>query len=141
MKQEEHILHYFKKIHDKVKKRGNANLKEVGLTLAQGHILGYLFHSEGYRASMKELERTAKVAQSTTAGMVARLEANGFVETATDPLDKRIKIVTLTEQGKESIKDVKRSMQQVEAELFVNFTEQELVELKILLEKIAKDNR
>lgn len=138
MKPEEHILHYFKKIHDSVEKQGNANLKEVGLTLAQGHILAYLRHSEGYQASLKELEKTMKVAQSTTAGMVARLEEHGFVVTFVDPLDKRVKIAQLTELGLESIKDVKNSMERVEKQLLGSLAPEEMITLRTLLLKVTE---
>lgn len=137
MKKEEHILHYFKKIHDNVEKRGNAKLKEVDLTLVQGHILGYLRHSEGGRAPLKEVERQMKVAQSTTAGIVARLESKRFVETISSPEDKRIKIVMITELGIESMKHVRTSMEYVQNMLLQNLTEEESATLIQLLQKVA----
>lgn len=137
MHREEHMLHHFKKIHDNVEKCGNAKLKENGLTLAQGHILGLLRHRAGHSATLKEVEKSMKVAQSTTAGMVARLESNGFVETSTDPIDKRIKIVTLTQQGLESTELVKESIQQVESELLATLTEEERAMLMQLLKKVS----
>ncbi|MFI3171853.1 MAG: MarR family transcriptional regulator [Eubacteriales bacterium] len=139
MRQEDHLLHYFKKMHDKVEKQGNASLKEIGLTLAQGHILGYLHHSEGYMAPLKEIERRMKVAQSTTAGMVSRLEHNGFVETKEDSVDKRIKIVVLTERGLESTQYIKASMDEIQNQVLSNLTDEEKESLMELLKKVTKD--
>lgn len=139
MKKEDHILHYFKKIHDNVEKSGNANLKECGLTLAQGHILVELRHSKDGRAPLKEIERCMKVAQSTTAGMVARLESHGFVETLSDPEDKRIKIVAITELGMESTRHVRASMERVEDKLFQNLSPEERKTLIQLLQKVREN--
>lgn len=131
------VLHHFKKIHDYVEKQGNANLKGVGVTLAQGHMLGYLRQQADFKAPLKELEKHMKVAQSTTAGMVARLEHNGFVEIFHDPHDKRIKIVGLTELGAVSIEEVQKSMEKIDKVLFKNLTDDELETLKELLTKVT----
>lgn len=131
------ILHHFKKIHDYVEKQGNAYLKEYGLTLAQGHILRGLKHSRNHSATLKELEKHMKLAQSTIAGMASRLEANGFVTLSTDPQDKRIKVVELSELGLDSIEDVKKTMQQIDNELFSDLTEEEMETLKVLLKKVT----
>lgn len=135
------VLHHFKMIHDYVEKQGNAYLKEVGLTLAQGHMLGFLKHSPDYRAPLKELEQHMKVAQSTTAGMAARLEQNGFVRIIADLHDKRIKVVELTDKGLESIKFVKGSMRKIDDALFSDLTEEELEILKVLLKKVTSNCR
>lgn len=131
------ILHHFKKIHDYVEREGNAQLKEVSLTLAQGHMLGFLKHSKDYRAPLKEIEKHMKVAQSTTAGMASRLESNGFVQIISDPEDKRIKIVELTDLGMTSIEHVRNSMHKIDEELFHDLTKEELEILKVLLKKVT----
>lgn len=137
MKIEVPVLHHFKKIHDYVEKHGNAKLKEVGLTLAQGHILGYLKHCPEHKASLKELEKHMKVAQSTTAGMASRLEQNGFITIYLDSTDKRIKVVQLTELGMKSIESVKQSMKEIDKSLFSDLTEEEMATLKVLLKKVT----
>ncbi len=137
MKQELPILHHFKMIHDYVEREGNAQLKEVGLTLAQGHMLGFLKHSPDYRAPLKELEKHMKIAQSTTAGMASRLEQNEFVRIIPDPEDKRIKVVELTDLGLASIEHVKSSMHQLDNKIFEDLTKEELEILKVLLKKVT----
>ncbi len=137
MKPEAPILHHFKKIHDYVEKQGNAKLKEFGLTLAQGHLLGFLKHSKDYKAPLKELEKHMKLAQSTTAGMASRLEHNGFVRIYSEPQDKRIKIVELTEKGLASIEHVKKSMNEIDNTLFADLTKEEMEILKVLLRKVT----
>ncbi len=136
VKVEAPTIHYFKKIHDYVEKQGNAQLKEIGLTLAQGHMLGFLKHCEGYRAPLKEIENHMRIAQSTTAGMASRLESNGFVRIIPDSHDKRIKIVELTDRGAASIEEVKKSMRKIDEQLFSDLTEEELETLKVILEKV-----
>lgn len=137
MKHRNHILHHFKKTHDYVEKYGNAYLKDSGLTLAQGHIIGCLLNDEEHQATMKEVEKGMKVAQSTTAGMIARLESNGFVTTFSLPNDKRIKMVKLTQKGIDSTVRVEECMTRVENDLFRCLTKEEKETLEVLLEKVT----
>lgn len=137
MRPEAPILRHFKMIHDYVEREGNAQLKTLGLTLAQGHMLRILKHSKECTASLKELECCMKVAQSTTAGMASRLEHNGFVHIYSDSQDKRIKLVELTEKGLEATGGVKNSMQEIDNSLFTDLTSEEMETLKALLKKVT----
>ena len=53
---------------------------------------------EGQRP-LKELEQILHVAQSTAAGIIARLEQKGFVEGFGDAEDQRVKLVRITPAG------------------------------------------
>lgn len=88
-----------KKINDLLQKRADGQMKELGLTFSQHHVLVYLVHQDSHTASLKSLEHTFRVAQATMAGIVVRLEEKGLVESFVSPNDKRIKMVRLTKEG------------------------------------------
>ncbi|WP_409967500.1 MarR family transcriptional regulator [Bengtsoniella intestinalis] len=131
------FLRYFRQISEMIEKNGDAKLKDLGLTLTQGHILGYLRHKEDFTASYKEIESVSKVAQSSAASMIARLEARGFVKTFTDPSDKRVKLLSITELGKVSSDASHAHMEDLQKELFAKLTEEEVQALMESLRKIT----
>lgn len=91
---------FIKRIDNALEKEANSNLQALNLTMQQNHALVMLVHAENHTLSLKELEERFCAAQSTVAGLVTRLEKKGLVEAASDPDDKRIKLVRLTEEGR-----------------------------------------
>lgn len=67
-----------KMITDKIKMRADADLAQQGLTLTQSRVLGYLDRSGG-QATQKEIEGFLQVSHPTVAGIINRMEQNGFV--------------------------------------------------------------
>ncbi|MFI3230960.1 MAG: MarR family transcriptional regulator [bacterium] len=131
------MLHKLKRINDYVERYGNNTLKEHDLTLAQCHVLGHLLNSEKQECTLKELEKSMNVAQSTSAGVVMRLEKKGFVITYTDPNDKRVKKVKLSDNAEELLEVIRISMGSVEDRVLKSLTNIEKLTLKMLVDKIA----
>ena len=90
---------YIKRIDNALEKEANSNLQALNLTMQQNRVLIQLAHAEGNTLSLKALEERFGAAQSTVAGLVSRLEKKGLVEPLSDPADRRIKLVRLTEEG------------------------------------------
>lgn len=126
----------FKKIHDIMKKQANQELEELGLTFSQHHVLVYLSFQENGEAPLKELEKHAEVAQSTMAGIVARLEDKGYIESFTDETDHRIKKVRLSATGSAICQKSKENLCAKEASLRGTLTPSELTELERLLDRV-----
>ena len=99
-----------KKINDLMEKRANHQMQKEDLTFSQHHVLVYLIQCPEYTAPLKELEKYFRVAQATMAGIVVRLESKGLVESSVSSKDKRVKMVTLTEEGAESCRRSYRNM-------------------------------
>lgn len=66
-----------KQIHTTVEKNANNALRADGLTSAQAAVLMTLDGQREHCITLKELEKTLLLAQSTIDGTVARLEAMG----------------------------------------------------------------
>ena len=105
-----------KMITDKIKMRADADLAQQGLTLTQSRVLGYLDRSGG-QATQKEIEGFLQVSHPTVAGIINRMEQNGFVRCRLDPADKRSKIVSQTERAAAVAQDMHATIQTTEQQM------------------------
>lgn len=126
----------FKRIDNALEKEANANLQAMNLTMQQNRALVVLARSEKGSLTMKELEERFHAAQSTVAGLVARLEKKGLVEGMTDPADRRVKRVRLTEAGCRMHEASHAGIVASEERLTSLLTEEEKVQLLHCLKKV-----
>ena len=125
-----------KQIHDALEKRANNELRADGLTMAQVGVLLALNQAEEKQMPLKELEKSLHVAQSTTAGIVSRLEQKGLVESLGDPADRRVKVVRLSEAGAGCCRMADAQMEATEEQLLSALTEAERGIFIMLLRKV-----
>lgn len=128
-----------KQIHDRLEKRANNALRATGLTLMQTSILMALEEAAENQLSMKAMERQFQVAQSTIAGIVARLEQKGFVEALADAADRRVKLVHMTPAGEACCQKAAYYRQEAEETLLHGFSQEERAVLNALLRKAASN--
>lgn len=125
-----------KQIHDELEKNGNNAMRIYGITMVQGQVLMFLDNAPGKQMTLKELERKLRVAQSTAAGIVTRLEQKGFVEGFGSPEDRRIKMVRITEAGMECSRKGEQDRERAEEKLLSGLTETEREIFLTLLKKV-----
>lgn len=125
-----------KQINDELRKRLDNQMRSQDLTIAQLDVLLELYYSSEKQMSMKQLEKNLHVAQSTTAGIVSRLEQKKMVERFGDAADKRMKMVRITQGGTERILEMEQGKKQTEELLFSGLTETEQDILYSLLKKV-----
>ena len=104
-----------RQIHNSLEKMSNKDLKEKGLTLVQVSALFSINDTAEKKVTFKELEKILHLAQSTTVGIISRLEQKNLVT---------------------SCKEAEDSMLKTETFLLSNLTEIEKVLFKDLLEKV-----
>ena len=125
-----------KQIHDEIQKKVNNALRSQDMTLAQLEALLELDQAPENQLSLKELERRLHIAQSTTAGIIMRLEQKGFVEGFGDSGDRRIKLVRLTPAGADCLILAQGSRTEIEGKLLSGLTETERHIFFTLLKKV-----
>ncbi len=125
-----------KQINDELRKNANNVLRGQDMTLVQLDALMELELASEKQCSLKELERKLHLAQSTTAGIIARLEQKGFVEGFGDPADRRIKLVRITTAGIDCIMAARQGRADTEAKLLSALTETERAIFFALLKKV-----
>ena len=128
-----------KQIHDRMEKQANNAMRSSDLTMMQVSVLLALQKSEEKQMSMKELEKSFGIAQSTVAGIVSRLEQKGFVEALGDAADKRVKRVHITAAGEKCCAESACHKEEAEKRLLKGFSEEERRGLHALLEKAARN--
>jgi DNA-binding MarR family transcriptional regulator len=87
--------------------------------------------------TMGELSHTLSVPFSTTTRMVDWFVDNGYAQRLSDPKDRRVVRVALTESGRELYRTVERYMVQRLRQMLSPLTAEEQIVLLTLLEKIA----
>jgi MarR family transcriptional regulator, transcriptional regulator for hemolysin len=79
-------------------RRFNLNGRRLGLTQAQCRILGYLVRNEGI--NQVGLADLLEVRSMTLVGQIDGLQNAGWVERRPDPVDRRARLLYLTEQAR-----------------------------------------
>ena len=139
MNPEAHSGLYIKQLHDTLEKSANNSMRNQGLTMTQLSTLMMLKEFPENRAPMKELEKKMRLAQSTMAGVVKRLEQKQFVDCFGDADDKRIKLVQMTPLGEKCCRDAQKEMQKAEDNLLEGFSGEEREKFREFLRR-ALDN-
>lgn len=126
-----------KQINSALERDANNALRKRGLTFAQMSALLAIRGFPGQRISLKELEKILHVAQSTTAGIISRLEQKGLVTGFGDSSDKRVKLVQITPSGEECCRNAEQNMKEAEEHLLSGLTETERIIFNSLLQKVS----
>lgn len=122
-----------KKINEGIARRANTDLQQRDLTFAQIHVLRRLYHAPERTLGLKELEGCFCLAQSTVAGLAARLEKKQLVEPVADPADRRVKRIRLTARGAEICQACYEDVRRTETLLVSRLSGEEQQALRRLL--------
>lgn len=125
-----------KMISEGIEKKINNELKEHDITFSQIRVVALLYRSVQDNYSMKELEKIFHVSQQTIAGIVNRLEEKKMIVSLSDPEDKRIKRIKLTENGKKLGEEAQIKVKKIEEWISTPLSAEEQVMLVSLLNKI-----
>lgn len=128
---------YVKHIQNALEKNANNQLRAHGLTMVQMTVLMALRAAKDMQLSLKELEKQLHVAQSTTAGIAARLEQKALVTSFGDSADKRVKRIRLTAAGEACCRTAERNMEQAETSMLSALTDAERALFLRLLQKVS----
>ena len=123
-----------KQISETMGKQSNRELQACGLTHAQAHMLMILSCAGEEGRSLKELEKYFHVSQPTIVGTVSRLEKKALIVSFSDPDDRRVKRVRLTEAGTDLCRISWENIRHAEARLVSGLSDREQQELMRLLQ-------
>ncbi|MGN0711456.1 MAG: MarR family winged helix-turn-helix transcriptional regulator [Anaerovoracaceae bacterium] len=129
---EQDIGALLKQINDRLKVLADSALQDSGLTLSQLRVMEFI-HTEGGSVTQKEIEEHLRVSHPTVAGIVSRLEKNGFVECRRDEADKRNKIVSETQMAQETASEMYMERKNMEKNLLMSLSEEDVENLRRML--------
>ncbi len=98
-------------------------LKVHGVTLSQWKILLHLWRREG--RSQVELQEQLGLERATITGLIQRMTLQGWVQRCTDPHDRRVQRVFLTERGRALEPVVSSLVEEVNARALEGFSADE----------------
>lgn len=125
-----------RQINNALEKRVNNQLKAKDLTLSQMSALIEILNAPAKKLTFKELEKRLSLAQSTTAGLISRLEQKKLVSVSGDTDDKRIKYVEITSLGETFCTEARQEMEHTEKILLSNLSSLDKENLLSLLEEV-----
>lgn len=109
---------------------------ECPVTPAQGRALMYMEKHRGKPVTQGELERYMGISRATMKGILERLEAKGYVRTAFDSRDGRVKNVYLTDAVKRDKRRVQALLVELDEQVLQGLGEKEVANLHAWLEKM-----
>ena len=126
--------HMFRAISCALGQNINEALSGTGLTFSQGHIMGYLAHSQ-QPPCVKDMEEHLQLTHPTISGLLARMEKKGFVSLQPDPQDRRRKLVYLSPKGEQCIETMSATIRKGEEQLVTDFSPEEKQQFRGYLER------
>jgi DNA-binding MarR family transcriptional regulator len=96
-------------VRDRLEERGY-----LGLRVSHGFLVQRLIEAE---RSIASLAATLGVTQQAVSKTVGELERLGYVRRRADPHDRRVRLVALTDRGREAVEAAREERAAVEAEL------------------------
>lgn len=113
-----------------------AEKADCPVTAAQARVVMYLKKKGGGPVTQHELEKYLGVSHSTIKGLVQRLEDKGYVHTAFNSHDGRVKNVYLTNASQKYKERMHEQLEELDARLLSGLSEGEISELTRMLEHI-----
>src|SRR4051794_35749274 len=115
-------------LHRRIAERGHPQIRPP-----HGRVFEFL-DDEGTPVS--ELARRAQITKQSMAELVAHLERHGYVRRVPDPSDRRAKLVTATDRGREVYAVARQVVAELEQDWTARLGEDKMRRLRELLEEL-----
>lgn len=106
------------------------------VTAVQGRVLMYMETHRERPVTQGELEKYMGISHATMKGILDRLEAKGYIRTAFDSRDGRVKNVYLTETMDKDKERVRELLQALEARVMEGISARQREELRHCMQKM-----
>ena len=136
---EKHPVFVMKMVTDRAETLFRKRVGELEVTAPQCRVLMYLETCGGRGVSQRELEKYLEVSHTTVKGLLQRLEEKGYVRTAFDGRDGRVKHAYLTEEFQRMREETRHALAAFESHLVAGFSEEELQTLRQMLERMYRN--
>ena len=130
------ISYKAKLIANSVERAVNKTTHGIGLTSAQAFILGYIYNNSDKKICQKDIENNFNIKHPTAAGILKRLEENGFIKCVPSSDDRRFKLIEQTQKALDLHEEIVSQIDAVESSALAGLDEDEKRELNRLLDKV-----
>ena len=144
MKQELHIGYEIRETNNLIHRyveneRKNSYLSE--LSFIQGGMIHHIYKNRDRDIYQKDLEERFEIRRSTATGILQGLEKKGYIERVSDPDDKRMKKLVLTDKAVAMEKGFHRQIEECERVFMDGLSEEEKRITVTALKKIRENIR
>jgi DNA-binding MarR family transcriptional regulator len=122
-------------VHNKVTENISHSFKPFGISAQQFNVLRILRGQKGKPANLSTLNERMVSKMSNTTRLVDKLMNKGYVDRIVCPVNRRKVEITITEDGLQALSEMDAVLKKTEHELLASFTDKELEQLNILLNK------
>ena len=134
-----HLGHRVRILSQAIRQAIDRKLCDLDLTGQQSFIIRYLSERQGEVVYPKDIEQRFHLTHPTVSGLLARLEAKGFIVCTPDPDDRRCKRVTATEKAEQCHLRIRDTFHTLEQETLQNFSPEEVQTLLRLLDRAIEN--
>ncbi len=129
-----HYGHLLRILHWCTDQSMTAALEKMGLTAAQGHIMGFLAMQKTPPCP-RDIEAEFQLSHPTVSGLLSRMEQKGFLELRADEEDRRKKRIYILARGEECLDTMHATIQENERRIVSDFTPEEQKQFAALLQR------
>lgn len=110
---------------------------KTGVYRSQHQIL--MIIASNPNASQRDIAQHMNVSTATIAVSLKKLERGGYIQRIVDQSDNRFNQICLTDAGNTVVERSRLFFEKVEEQMFHNFTEEELMTMKNLLDRVCQN--
>lgn len=127
---------YIQQLEQLVRRRLDECLAADGVTAGQYMALNLIVHHEPVSAA--DLAQRANMTAQSMGEFVKMLEGKGLVERKSDPVDKRVILVSSTPAGRRVLVQCEAKIDQAEREFFSCLDPEDLSHLRLLMSRVRR---
>ena len=130
-----------KRIHLAFRRNGDKMLEKYGLTMPQMSLMLFLFRKAdaGERVIQRDIEEALNLKTSTVSGTLDRLEKNGFICRVSEPDNRRVHRIEMTEKAFGMKEEGKKDIREFEENLLSPLSGEEQAKLQEMLQRILEN--
>ena len=137
----ENIKHIGKRIHivsNQIKRRMDKEMSKYGLTHSQNIILTYLARNRHRDIFQRDIEEEFDIRRSSVSSILTHLEDKGYVSRQSVSYDARLKKLTITPEGLDTVDKIYSVAINFEREVENVLSEEEINSLFSILDKLSE---
>jgi DNA-binding MarR family transcriptional regulator len=114
--------------------------RNYDLSFPQYNVLRVLDASKNGQSRITHVSQIMLVPGANMTGIAKRLEKNGFILRKSDPGDERVKILEITQKGKETLANIERDRDLFQEKILKRFSQREKEELLSGVKKLIQNS-
>lgn len=117
----------------------NNKISEIGLTVSQCDVLGYINHNSAVEVNPVDIEKFCNMSRPTVTGILKRLKEKEFINFKESSKDKRYKQIVCTQKAEMCREIMRSNISDMEKVLLNGISQEQQNEISELLKTMLKN--